>query len=404
VALIVLLVFGFVTYRVTTETERVKFVAQVRALLYEWAAAAVKWFEGQAPFFEALRARTRFAPVTPGLVIVNTVMFVTVIVSRFFDGQETLVEWGASIGPRTSNGEWWRLVTSLFVHAGPLQLLACLVGLLPIGFVLERFVGSVALLAVYLASGVFAGLMTVSAYPMALSTGASGAICGLYGLAFATMTFGLLQEPRLTIPWQVAKWLAISTVVFLAYNVPTGIVPLGAELIGFIVGALCGAAIARGVGRGTIPVRRSAAVMATALAMVIVTAVPLRGIKDARPDIDRMMATDQRTAAAFRTAATQLALGRKTETAMVSLIEREIIPALKDEEPRLSAGGVVPNDQLALVTAAREYLRLRIESWHLRAAAFRKGSMSMLRQADSKEGAARDVLARNPYLFLLSPT
>jgi hypothetical protein len=158
------------------------------------------------------------------------------------------------------------------------------------------------------------------------------------------------------------------------------------------------------VGRGTIPVRRSAAVMATALAMVIVTAVPLRGIKDARPDIDRMMATDQRTAAAFRTAATQLALGRKTETAMVSLIEREIIPALKDEEPRLSAGGVVPNDQLALVTAAREYLRLRIESWHLRAAAFRKGSMSMLRQADSKEGAARDVLARNPYLFLLSPT
>ena len=402
VSLLVLLVTGFIVFRVTTAAERAKALTYVQQLLQQWVVAAETWYRSHDEFFAALRTRARFVPVTQALAIVNTILFLVVMVASFWGGQDALVAWGASVGPRTTNGEWWRLVTSLFVHASVLQLLACLIGLIPLGFVLERFVGSMTLVAGYLISGVFAGLMSVSAYPMDVTAGASGAICGLYGLALATAMWGLLQQPRLTVPLGVLKWIACAGAIFVTYSIPSGSVALGAELTGFIVGLTCGVVLVRGVSKGLIPVKRTAAVMAAAFALAMAVALPLRGITDVRPDIDRMRATDERTAATFRAAATQLALGRTSEKAIVELIEREIIPPLQAEQSRLVPTRPVPADQEVVMVAAGEYVRLRLESWHLRAAAFRKGSLSMLRQADAKEGAARDVLVRIPYP--LSPT
>jgi membrane associated rhomboid family serine protease len=402
VSLLVLLVTGLIVYRVTTQAERAKAATYLHLMLHRWASAAETWYRSHAEFFDALRTRARFVPVTQTLAVVNTIMLFVVLAASFWEGRDTLVAWGASIGPRTTNGEWWRLVTSLFVHANALQLLACLVGLIPLGFVLERFVGSLALAAVYVTSGVFAGLMTVSAYPMDVTAGASGAICGLYGLAFATAIWGLLQRPRLTVPWGVLKWLACAGAIFFAANVPIGTVAVGAELTGFVVGLTCGVVLVRGVSKSVIPVRRTAAVVAAAFALAMAVALPLRGLTDIRPDIDRMRTTDERTAATFRAAATQLALGRTSEKAIIQLIEHEIIPPLQAEQSRLVPTRVVPADQEALMVAAGEYVRLRLESWRLRATAFRKGSLSMLRQAEVKEGAARDVLVRIPYP--LSPT
>jgi membrane associated rhomboid family serine protease len=401
-SLLVVLVVGYVAYRVTTEAERAKFAKYLQVSMQRCALAVATWYEAHASYFDALRARARFVPVTQGLAIVNTIVYLIVLVTSVWQGRDVLIAWGASVGPQTTNGEWWRLVTSLFVHASTLHLLAFLVGLVPLGFVLERIVGSVTLAAVYVTSGVFAGLMTVSSYPMDVSAGASGAVCGLYGLAFATAPWGLLQQPRLTLPWGVLKWLACAGLVFLAYNIPSGIVPAGAELVGFIVGLSCGVALGRGVSKGPIPIRRSAAVVAAAFALALAVAIPLRGITDVRPDIDRMRATDERTAATFRVAATKLALGRTSEKVMINLIEREIIPALQAEHSRLVPSRIVPADQRAVLIAAGEYVQLRIESWRLRATAFRKGSLALLRQADHKEGVARDVLVRIPYP--LSPT
>src|SRR6202035_2476066 len=91
---------------------------------------------------------------------------------------QTLVGWGASFGPRTTNGEWWRLVTSMFVHSGMLQLLVNVGGLVSIGFMLERLVRRPAFAAVYFAAGVLASLVSLSVHPMAVSAGASGAIFG----------------------------------------------------------------------------------------------------------------------------------------------------------------------------------------------------------------------------------
>jgi hypothetical protein len=166
------------------------------------------------------------------------------------------------------------------------------------------------------------------------------------------------------------------------------------------VGGLCGVVLGRGVSRQPIPFRRSMAVVAATFALAIAVAVPLQGTTNVRPDVERMMEIDEHTAATFRGAATQLALGRTSEKAVIVLIEGEIVPALQAEQSRLLPRGRVLDEQQEIMGAANAYLQLRIDGWRLRAAAFRKGSLAMLRQADGKEGAARDFLARHPALSL----
>ena len=397
VFLLLLVALAVVAYRATTVAERARLTKDLRLRTERRIALAKKWYRTQEPYFDTLRARSPVAPVTPAIAIITTIWFLVLVSGSVIGGRDTLVDWGASLGPRTSNGEWWRLMTSLFVHAGPLHLLACLIGLLPVGLVVERLVGPVAFAIVYVTSGVFASLLTVSAYPMDVSAGASAAICGIYGLALAIWIWRVLREPRVSVPWPVMKWLLLSGLVFLLYNVPSGAVPLAAEITGLLVGIISGLAIGYEVGSSTIPIRRGAIMGAVTLALSLAAAIPLRGITDVRPDVDRMIATDDRTAALFRDRARQLALGRVGDQAMIDLIEREIIPALEREQPPLSSKALVPDDQRALRDAAREYLRVRIESWRLRATAFRKGSLSLLRQADAREGAARDLFVRIPY-------
>jgi len=93
-----------------------------------------------------------------------------------------LVIWGSNVSSLTLHGQPWRLVTSLFVHGGMTHLLLNMFSLWLLGLMLEQRVGAWRLLAVYLASGIAASLATVWYHASGInSTGASGAIFGLYG-------------------------------------------------------------------------------------------------------------------------------------------------------------------------------------------------------------------------------
>ena len=109
------------------------------------------------PFRDALRERTPWPLVMPGLLALNVLVFLAM--GWGGDDAETLVSWGASFGPRTTNGEWWRLVASMFVHTGTFQLLVNGVALVQLGLILERLVGHATFAAVYFAAGLLASIV-----------------------------------------------------------------------------------------------------------------------------------------------------------------------------------------------------------------------------------------------------
>jgi len=99
-----------------------------------------------------------------------------------------LVTWGSNVSGLSWPTQPWRLITSLFVHAGFTHLLLNLVNLWLLGALLEARTGGGRLLAAYLASGLAASVATLWYHAGGVnSVGASGAIFGLYGVLLALL-------------------------------------------------------------------------------------------------------------------------------------------------------------------------------------------------------------------------
>jgi hypothetical protein len=134
--------------------------------------------------------------------------------------------------------------------------------------------------------------------------------------------------------------------------------------------------------------------MAVTLVVAVVSAVPLRGMADVRPEISRVLAVEESTASLYRGAVAQFKLGAVSADALAQVIERKITPELHAVQARLKTLGRVPPEHQPLVANAEEYLKLRDESWRLRAAALHKSSMPALRKAETAERASLEALER----------
>lgn len=377
--LAVLVVCGVAFYLMTSE-ERVRVIRAALGVMWQVKDAAQGGPDWEL-FRAALLARTRWVVVTPALVVLNATIFGFMLFGAGAPSDpETLVGWGGNFGPRTTNGEWWRLVTPLFVHSGMLHLLANVAGLVSLGVILERLVGGFAFAAVYVAAGILAGLVSLSASPVEVSVGASGAIFGTYGLLLASSIWGMVHRTPVTIPLIAVKRLGPPAVVFILYNMATDNLESAAELTGLVAGLVCGLVLARGVSDRKPPARPVAAAMTATVMIAVVFAVPLRGIADVRPEIKRVVAVEDRTASSYEAAVAQFRKGRITAEALAQLIDRTIVPELQVADAGLKALHGVPPTHQPLVAGAQEYLRLREKSWRLRAEGLHQMHILALRQ------------------------
>ena len=393
------LVVGGFTWYVMEPDERAKVVRAVLGVFGQATHAA-----GQAArrrrrepdeFDAAVRARTRWVLATPAIALVNVLVFVSMLGGPTALGEpDTLLEWGGSFGPLTSNGEWGRLFTSMFVHSGPLHLLINVAALVQVGLLLERVIGQWAFAAVYLISGIFASLVSLSAFPVNVSVGASGAISGLYGLLIATAVWGLVSRSLVTIPLRALKSLGPVTALFVLYNAANGGLQAGAELGGLLTGLICGAGLSRGIGLSRPPLRRVAAATLTAMAIAVACAAPLRGISNVRPQLDSLVTLEGQLTAAYDKAVGQFKLGAMSASQLAQMIDRTIMPELRAAKARFQGLRRVPREQQALVASAEEYLRLRDESFRLRTEALQKANMATLRAADRSERASLEALEK----------
>ena len=341
-------------------------------------------------FVQELRARTSFAVVTPAILALNIVIFIGMCFGTgALSDPATLVAWGGSVGPRTTNGEWWRLVTSLFVHAGVLRLLANVIGLVSVGFMLERLVGRVAFAVTYIAAGVIAGIAELSAHQIAVNSGASGAIFGVYGLLAASTMWGFYRPSTATIPLAALKGLVPGAFVFLSVDVLAHGLHSDTRLYGFGAGFIAGAILAAGVASQKPAMRRVYATLGATAGIMILLVIPLRGLDDASAVVSAIIAVEDRTAHEYDAEIERANDGRSSMRERIVLID-QIRPQLQALRARLESFDKVPREQQAMVASAIEFLKTRDESWRLRQEALRKSNLQMLRQADAVERISID--------------
>lgn len=177
--------------------------------------------------------------ITPIIVILNILVFIVMAISGvhlIMPSSESLLLWGANFRPLTIEGEWWRLISSTFIHIGIFHLLMNMYALVYIGLLLEPYLGKSRFLSAYLLAGIAGSVTSLYWNELTISAGASGAIFGMYGVFVALLTTKLIEK-------SARKSLLISIGVFIVYNLVNGLksgIDNAAHIGGLISGLIIG--------------------------------------------------------------------------------------------------------------------------------------------------------------------
>jgi rhomboid protease GluP len=205
----------------------------------------------------ARRKRSAFAaaPATHLLLGINCAVFVAMVargISFWMPTTDQLMGWGANnAGNVLLGGDWWRIVTAMFVHVGILHLATNMWCLWNLGLLAEPLMGSFGLFALYILTGAAGNLLStlynwykfhdVSVFPA--GAGASGAVFGIAGALIV-----LLKSKQLPVPPEEVRKLRKSVIYFAAINLIIGLsINFGSGFTGVAVdnsahigGFLCG--------------------------------------------------------------------------------------------------------------------------------------------------------------------
>lgn len=177
-----------------------------------------------------------YAPATYTLVGINCLVFLAMTahhVSAASPNLDQLMYWGAdNAGAVLIQGQWWRIVTAMFVHVGILHLATNMWCLWNLGLLAEPLMGSAGVLAVYILTGAAGNLLStfvnwskyypdwvithsVGSFPA--GAGASGAVFGIAGALIV-----LLKSHQLPVPPKELHKLRRSVIYFAAINLAIG--------------------------------------------------------------------------------------------------------------------------------------------------------------------------------------
>ena len=351
--LIFIAVVGWLGYTLTTTETRRDALAKAKALVARCRGYGATDLE---PFDAALRARTPLLVVTPALVV--AIVGCTFVL----DGAASI-----SDGPHTTNGEWWRLVTATVAQRSVLLMLIDAAVIWQAGRVLERLAGRLVFFTAFVAAALFAGLTVLWQHPLAVWAGASGAIFGLYGLFAVCFVAGRLCQSDLSIPRvALTRALPFAAVFAILTLVDHGALA-SADLVGFLAGVAVGIVAAHDVSAQQPETRRAAMAIGGTAFVAVAIAIPLRGILDVAPELQRLAALERRTTESYDAAYERRRRTGGNATALVGLIDDSILPALRAADEHMAGLRHVPPEDAPRVASARRYLQLRTESWALRA-------------------------------------
>lgn len=183
------------------------------------------------------RGMSRMPPVTIGLIVLLTIVFVWEVAVGALQSEEKLLRAGALQRKAVLAGEYWRIPTSTLLHGSADHLLGNCLGLYLMGLAVEHAFGSLAAGGIYAAAGVIGAGFCV-AFEGHTTVGASGAIFGWWGAAIAF--YARFRTRLLTRDTRVGFVL----VLWAGWTILTGFLNPQISNFSHLGGLLAGAAIA----------------------------------------------------------------------------------------------------------------------------------------------------------------
>jgi rhomboid protease GluP len=176
-----------------------------------------------------------YAPATYLLLGINCLVFLGMIFSHISfvnPSVDDLMRWGANNASAVLyDGQWWRVVTAMFVHVGILHLATNMWCLWNLGLLGEPLIGPFGVFAAYILSGAAGNLLSIgwglATHTDSVGAGASGAVFGIAGVLIV-----LLKSPRLPIPPKELSGLRRYVMYFAAINFVIG---FGSLAVGSVV-------------------------------------------------------------------------------------------------------------------------------------------------------------------------
>ncbi|MDD3453493.1 MAG: rhomboid family intramembrane serine protease [Bacilli bacterium] len=193
---------------------------------------------------EQEKAEDIFAPkkpiVTYVLMAIN--IFIFLLMYILGDGSEdsaTLINFGANVSILIKMGDYYRLITSAFLHIGIIHLCFNMYALYILGSQIESFFGKTKYVIIYLVSAVLGNLLSMLFITDSISAGASGALFGLFG---ALIYFGYHYRIYL------GNALRTQIIPVIAINLLLGFTLSGINVIAHIGGLVGGILITMALG------------------------------------------------------------------------------------------------------------------------------------------------------------
>lgn len=186
-------------------------------------------------------AAPRLPIATIALLAINIAIFIAMVasgISIVTPETDQVLRWGADYGPYTLAGQYWRLITSMFLHFGIIHILGNMWCLWSLGRLAEKMVGSLSVIGIYLMTGIGASLLSLSWNPMRVSAGASGAIFGIAGALITVVYFGnlgLQPEGRRRLLGYVVRFAFINLIFGLTAHIDN-MAHLGGLVTGLLIG------------------------------------------------------------------------------------------------------------------------------------------------------------------------
>jgi membrane associated rhomboid family serine protease len=158
-----------------------------------------------------------------------------------------------------AHGDWWRLVTSMFLHVNIIHIGMNMYSLYFAGSILEQVIGRWRFLLLYLAAGVAGSAGALIYSPTVPTVGASGAIFGILGALFV-----LERERHISTGGQVAGLIVLNLVITFVFS---SYISVGGHVGGLIAGVVLMWLLLR--------FRRSAALSIASTTAVVVVAIAI---------------------------------------------------------------------------------------------------------------------------------